>query len=63
MRRITKPLSLLLALVMAIGLLPVTALAAESETASVTVGTTGGWGAFAETSALSLPFGQSGNKV
>lgn len=63
MRRITKPLSLLLALVMAIGLLPVTALAAESETASVTVGTTGGWGAFAETSALSFPFGQSGNKV
>ena len=63
MRRITKPLSLLLALVMAIGLLPVTALAADSETASITVGTTGGWGAFAETSALSLPFGQSGNKV
>ncbi len=63
MRRITKPLALLLALVMAIGLLPVTAFAVDSETASITVGTTGGWGAFAETSALSLPFGQSGNKV
>lgn len=63
MRRITKPLALLLALVMIVGLLPVMAFAADSETASVTVGTTGGWGAFAETSALSLPFGQSGNKV
>ena len=63
MRRITKPLSLLLALVMAFGLLPVTALAAESETASVTVASTGSWDDYSETAGVSLPFGKSGNKV
>ena len=43
MRRITKPLALLLALVMVIGQLPMMAFAAESGTASVTVSATGGW--------------------
>ena len=63
MRRITKPLSLLLALVMAFGLLPVTALAAESETASVTVASTGSWDTFAQTDSVNLTFGETGNKV
>lgn len=63
MRRITKPLALLLALVMVIGQLPMMAFAAESGTASVTVSATGGWDDYSVTAEVSLPFGSSGNKV
>lgn len=63
MRRITKPLALLLALVMVIGLLPAMAFAAESGTASVTVSATDGWDDYSGTAEVSLPFGKSGNKV
>ena len=63
MRRITKPLVLLLALVMVIGQLPMMAFAAESGTASVTVSATGGWDDYSVTAEVSLPFGSSGNKV